>query len=76
MAALEGGAEAAALASGSAASMAVFQSLSLGEHVLALNDVYHGMARMLNEIFLPWGPETTFINMTDPDQVERGAPGY
>ena len=71
LAALEGGAEAAAFASGSAASMAVFQSLSPGDHVLAPNDVYHGTARMLNEIFAPWGLETTFLDMTDPAQVER-----
>lgn len=70
LAALEGGA-AAAFASGSAASMAVFQSLSPGDHVLAPNDVYHGTARMLNEIFAPWGLETTFLDMTDPAQVER-----
>jgi len=71
LAALEGGAAAAAFASGSAASMAVFQSLSPGDHVLAPNDVYHGTARMLNEIFAPWGLETTFLDMTDPAQVER-----
>ena len=71
LAALEGGAAAAAFASGSAASMAVFQSLSPGDHVLAPNDVYHGTARMLNEIFAPWGLETTFLDMTDPAQIER-----
>ena len=71
LAALEGGADAAAFASGSAARMAVFQSLSPGDHVLAPNDVYHGTARILNEIFAPWGLETTFLDMTAPAQIER-----
>ncbi len=70
LAALEEGAAAAAFSSGSAASMAVFQALSPGDHVLAPNDVYHGTARMLKEIFAPWGLETTFLDMTDLGQVE------
>jgi len=70
LAALEEGGAAAAFSSGSAASMAVFQALSPGDHVLAPNDVYHGTARMLKEIFAPWGLETTFLDMTDIAQVE------
>ena len=71
LAALEGGAQAAAFSSGSAATMAVFQSLSPGDHVLAPNDVYHGTARILREIFEPWGLGTTFLDMTDLSQVEK-----
>jgi len=70
LAALEGGSGAAAFASGSAASMSVFQALSPGDHVIAPNDVYHGTARMLREIFAPWGLETTFVDMTELSQVE------
>jgi len=70
LAALEDGRAAAAFSSGSAASMAVFQVLSPGDHVLAPSDVYHGTARMLKEIFAPWGLETTFLDMTDPAEVE------
>jgi cystathionine gamma-synthase len=61
----EGQAEAAAFASGSAASAAVFQSLAPGDHVLAPSDVYHGTARQLRTIFGPWGLEVEFINMSD-----------
>ena len=68
---LEGGAAAAAFASGSAATAAVFQALSPGDHVIAPDDCYHGTARMLREIFEPWGLRTTFVDMTDPDAVRR-----
>lgn len=71
LAALEGGAAAAAFSSGSAATMTLFQALSPGDHVIAPNDVYHGTARLLREVLAPWGLETTFVDMTDPGQVER-----
>jgi len=71
LAALEGGAAAAAFSSGSAATMALFQALAPGGHVIAPTDVYHGTARLLREVFAPWGLETSFVDMTDPGQVER-----
>jgi cystathionine gamma-synthase len=69
--ALEGGAAAAAFASGSAATMSVFQALVPGEHVIAPTDAYHGTTRLLREVFAPWGLETTFVDMTDPAQVQQ-----
>lgn len=69
--ALEGGAAAAAFSSGSAATMSVFHALSPGQHVIAPNDAYHGTARLLRELFAPWGLETTFVDMTDPTQVQQ-----
>ena len=71
LAALEGGTGGAAFASGSAATMAVFQTLSPGDHVIAPNDVYHGTARMLVEVFARWGLETTFVDMTKLSRVEE-----
>ncbi|MDP6549244.1 MAG: PLP-dependent transferase [Dehalococcoidia bacterium] len=71
LAALEGGAGSTAFASGSAATMAVFQSLSPGDHVIAPNDVYHGTARMLVEVFARWGLETTFVDMAGLSRVEE-----
>ena len=73
LAMLEGGdsgdAEAAAFASGSAATATVFQALSPGDHVIAPDDCYHGTARLLREVFAPWGLQTTFVDMTDADKV-------
>ena len=68
---LEGGAAAAAFASGSAAAAAVFQALSPGDHVIAPDDCYHGTARLLREIFEPWGLRTTFVDTTGPAAVRR-----
>ena len=70
LATLEGGAAAGAFASGSAATMAVFQALSPGDHVIAPKDVYHGTARMLREILARWGLETSYVDMTEPLQIE------
>ncbi len=69
--ALEGGAAAAAFASGSAATMSVFQALVPGDHVIAPADAYHGTARLLREVFAPWGLETTFVDVTDPARVQQ-----
>lgn len=48
---LEGGADAAAFASGNAAGMAVFQSLQPGTHVIAPDDMYHGLRKQLKTLF-------------------------
>jgi cystathionine gamma-synthase len=71
VAALEGGAAAAAFASGSAATAVVFQALGPGDHVIAPHDAYYGTGRMLRETWSRWGVETTFVDMTTPDEVER-----
>ncbi|HKP93508.1 MAG TPA: aminotransferase class I/II-fold pyridoxal phosphate-dependent enzyme, partial [Chthoniobacterales bacterium] len=70
LAALEGGEEAAAFASGLAASSAVLQSLAPGDHVIAPTDVYHGMTKLLREVYMPWGLEVTFVDMTNLDGVK------
>jgi cystathionine gamma-synthase len=69
--ALEGGAAAAAFASGSAATAAVFQALAPGDHVVAPHDAYHGTGRLLRETFARWGLEASFVDMTDLGEVER-----
>ena len=75
LARLEGGADgdavAAAFASGSAATATVFQALAPGDHVIAPDDCYHGTARLLREVFAPWGLQTTFVDMTDADNARR-----
>ncbi|HEX8899061.1 MAG TPA: aminotransferase class V-fold PLP-dependent enzyme, partial [Chthoniobacterales bacterium] len=71
LAALEGGEEAAAFASGLAASSAVLQSLASGDHVVAPRDVYHGMTKLLREIYIRWGLEVTFVDMTNVADVKN-----
>ena len=68
---LEGGAAAAAFASGSAATAAIFQSLSPGDHVIAHVDAYYGTTRLLRELFLRWGLEADFVDMSDVAAVGK-----
>ncbi|GAB4228526.1 MAG: cystathionine gamma-synthase [Elainellaceae cyanobacterium] len=71
LATLEGGAVAAAFASGSAATMSVFQALTPGDHVISPEDAYTGTGVLLRSMFAPWGLEATFVNMTDLQQVQQ-----
>src|SRR6059036_1340093 len=69
--ALEGGATAAAFASGTGATMAILQALAPGDHALAHVDAYYGTSRLLREIFLRWGLEADFIDMSDLAAVKK-----
>lgn len=71
VAALEGGADAVAFASGSAATMAVFAQCKAGGRVVCAEDCYHGTAKQLREIVPRWGVEVEFVDATDPGAVER-----
>jgi cystathionine gamma-synthase len=71
LALLEGGAAAAAYASGSAATFGVFQALEPGDHVIAPGDAYYGTLRQLRELFERWGLEHDVVDMTDLAAVER-----
>jgi cystathionine gamma-synthase len=51
LAKLEGGVAAAAFSSGNAAGMAVFQSLKPGSHIIAPDDMYHGLRNQLKNLF-------------------------
>jgi cystathionine gamma-synthase len=68
---LEGGETAAAFGSGTAAAMALFQALAPGDHVLAHVDAYYGTSRLLREIFMRWGLEADFIDMSDLEEVKK-----
>jgi cystathionine gamma-synthase len=71
LAALEGGEDAAAFGSGLAASSAVLQALAPGDHVVAPTDVYHGMTKLLREIYMPWGLEVSFVDITKHDEIKQ-----
>ncbi|RZA01002.1 MAG: aminotransferase class I/II-fold pyridoxal phosphate-dependent enzyme [Sphingobacteriaceae bacterium] len=51
LAKLEQGVAAAAFSSGNAAGMAVFQSLQPGTHIIAPDDMYHGLRNQLKTLF-------------------------
>jgi cystathionine gamma-synthase len=71
LAALEGGEGAAAFGSGLAASCAIFQALEPNDHVIAPMDAYHGLTKLLRDVFVGWGLEVSFVDMTQIDEVKR-----
>lgn len=70
MATLESGAIAHAVPSGSSAMMTIFQALRPGDHIVSSNDMYFGIRVQLNELFAPWGLDTTYVDMSDLDAVK------
>jgi cystathionine gamma-synthase len=71
LASLEQGAAAIAFSSGNAASNALFQSLSPGDHVIVGEDVFYGTALLLKEHLGQWGLKSSFVDMRDPAEIER-----
>ena len=67
LASLEGGKEALAFSSGLAVVTAVVQGLEPGDHILAPDDVYWGLRKVIGEVFAKTGLETTYLNMSDVD---------
>jgi len=68
---LEGGEAAAAFASGTGATMSILQALTPGDHILAHIDAYYGTPRLIREIFLRWGLQADFVDMSDLAAVEK-----
>jgi len=71
LASLEEGAVALAFSPGSAATLAVFQSLAPGDHVIAAEDAYYGTPILLRTVMANWGLKHTLVNMQDLGAVER-----
>lgn len=71
LAALEGGASAIACASGSAATAALFQTLSPGQHVIAPYDAYYGTNKLLRDHFARWGLTHTLVDTADVNAVRN-----
>jgi cystathionine gamma-synthase len=69
LAKLEIGADAAAFSSGNAAGMAVFQSLKPGSHIIAPDDMYHGLRNLLKNVFAGI-LEFDFIDVNDADVLQ------
>lgn len=67
---LEGGAGGYAFASGMAAISAALMIFSAGDHLIVTEDVYGGTYRLLTTILSRMNIETTFVDMTELDQVK------
>jgi cystathionine gamma-synthase len=70
LSALEGGNDAAAFSSGNAAGNAVFQALPAGSHIIAPDDMYHGMKMLLQTVFAG-KIEVDFIDLTRPEILHK-----
>jgi cystathionine gamma-synthase len=70
IATLENGEVAAAFSSGIAAGMAVLQSLKPGDHIIVPEDIYAGNRKMIHKIMSRWGLKSSFIDMTDLQNIE------
>jgi cystathionine gamma-synthase len=69
LSAIEGGRQALAFPSGMAAITAAIQGLEPGDHIIAPDDVYYGLRKVLSEVFRKWQLETVYVDMTNLDAV-------
>lgn len=69
IASLEQGADAVAFSSGNAAGTAVFQALEPGSHIIAPDDMYHGLHNSMTKLFK--GIHTvSFVDMSDLEAIK------
>jgi cystathionine gamma-synthase len=66
---LEGGKEALCFASGLAVSTAVIQGMEPGDHILAPDDVYWGLRKVIGEVFAKAEIATSYVDMSNPEAV-------
>jgi cystathionine gamma-lyase len=71
LAALEGGEQGLAFASGLAATTAVFSLLRPGDEVAAAADLYGGTYRLLERVLKPWGLVTRYTDDPRPEGFAR-----
>jgi cystathionine gamma-synthase/cystathionine gamma-lyase len=71
IAALEGGTHGFAFGSGSGATTTLIHALGQGGHAVSGDDVYGGTFRIFDKIMKPLGMESTFVDMTNVDNVKK-----
>ncbi|HJT71563.1 MAG TPA: PLP-dependent aspartate aminotransferase family protein [Terriglobales bacterium] len=71
LASLEGGIAARVFASGMAAINAICAMFKSGDHIICGHDLYGGVPRLFNQVFSNYGFEFTYVDTTDPKNVER-----
>jgi len=71
LAALEGGIDCKATATGMAAITAVMQLFKPGDHVITGHDIYGGTFRLFQGVLAETGIEFSFVNMGDPANVRK-----
>jgi cystathionine beta-lyase/cystathionine gamma-synthase len=69
LAALEDARYASAFGSGMAATAAVMNLLSAGDHVVVTEDLYGGTYRLFSRVLTRYGLAFSYVDMTNPDNV-------
>jgi len=69
MASLEGGSHGLCFATGCAATTAVIQMLSAGDHVVASDDLYGGTFRLFDKVMSRRGQSFSFVDAANPSNV-------
>ncbi len=69
LASLEGGAHGYAFASGMAATAAVLNLLSAGDHAVVTDDLYGGTYRLFSRVLNRYGLDFTYVDMSDVGAV-------
>ena len=69
LSALEGGKGALAFSSGLAVVAALAQGLEPGDHILAPDDVYYGLRKVIGEVFAKSGLEIAYVDMTNLESL-------
>ncbi|MGA2595732.1 MAG: aminotransferase class I/II-fold pyridoxal phosphate-dependent enzyme [Bryobacteraceae bacterium] len=72
LAAIEGGTRALVFSSGMAVATALLQGLEPGDHIIAGDDVYFGLRKLFQDVFVKWPLEVSYVDLTDLPAV-RGA---
>src|ERR1700691_1394127 len=68
---LEGGIEAVCFSTGMAASLAVFQALAPGDHVVLHRDLYFGVRELITGLFARWGLKHSFVDMRNIEEIRK-----
>lgn len=71
IAALEGGSDGFAFASGMAAITAVLMLFKTGDHIVVVEDCYGGTYRVLDKVFANFGLQVSFVDATCLTDVEK-----
>ncbi|HUN80709.1 MAG TPA: cystathionine gamma-synthase [Phycisphaerae bacterium] len=71
LASLEGAKHGLAFSSGTAASAAVMNLLSAGDHIVCADDVYGGTYRLFELVLKRYGLSYAWVDMTNPDNVMK-----
>jgi cystathionine gamma-synthase len=70
LALLENGRHGLAFASGVAATMAAFQVLKPGDHIVSGNDIYGGTYRIFEKLLRPWGISISYAENSSTESYE------